>query len=129
MRFIFSPNLWQPKTHSHTSVNVSFDGEQRRGIEFLFPPPSPLSLLLPPVKYADTAAHEAVCGFVARIGSVATSQRFKARQGFFRNSQRGSGTYGGEEDCLQLNCAAQLRRIDVGFTEQRCVGSENSTLN
>ena len=79
------------------------------GIEFLFPPQHPTPLLLPPVKYADTAAHEAACGFVARIGSVATSQRFKARQRFFRSSQRGSGTYGGEEglSAAELWCSTE----------------------
>lgn len=49
LRFIFSPNLWQPKTHRHTSVNLIFEGEQRRGSEFLsplFPPPPSRSLLL-----------------------------------------------------------------------------------
>lgn len=75
----------------HMSLRLSFDAE-RRFNGFL--PPT-----LPPVKYADTAAHEPARGLVARIGSAATSQRLKAKRGFFRNSQRRSGPSGGEDDC------------------------------
>lgn len=114
LRFTFSPN-WQLKTYTTANVSLRMSRKGATSSFFaLFPNPF---FPLPPVKYADTAAHEAARGFVARIGSVAASQRFKARQRSFRNSQRRSGDSGGEEKCLLLNC-------DVGFTDQCCLGLE-----
>lgn len=113
LRFIFSPNLRRRNSYSHSSVNVSFEDERRRGQRVpplpRFPPPP---LRSPPVKYADTAAHEAARGFVARIGSAATSQRFKSEAGFsLENSRRSSGSSGGERDCLLQDRGPQSERI------------------
>lgn len=53
-------------------------------------------------------------GFVARIGSAATSQRFKSEAGFsLENSRRSSGSSGGERDCLLQDRGPQSERILV----------------
>ena len=77
-----------------------------------FPTPSlPRSLLL---NMQIQQRMRLLVGFVARIGSAATSQRFKSEAGFsLENSRRSSGSSGGERDCLLQDRGPQSERILV----------------
>lgn len=116
-----SPNLCQPKTHSHTSVNVSFDGKRRRGHWVSFPSPTPhppsCSLLL---NMQIQQRMRQLAGSLQELGQWRRHSVLKRGSVSLEAPSEGLALMEERKDRLQLNCGAQLRRIDVDFPAQWC---------